>query len=55
MRADAVVRISGDSPFMDGSLVTDLVTLYRQNQPDVASNVVVHMPFIVNLGFAGFV
>ena len=41
LKADAVVRISGDSPFMDGSLVASLVELYRRESPDLASNVVV--------------
>src|SRR5205823_1544920 len=41
MKADAVVRISGDSPFMDSALVGSVVALYRRESPDLASNVVV--------------
>ena len=41
MRADAIVRISGDSPLLDASVVSDAVALYRRALPDLASNVVV--------------
>jgi spore coat polysaccharide biosynthesis protein SpsF len=41
VKADAVVRISGDSPFMDQSVVADVIALYRRERPDLASNVVV--------------
>jgi spore coat polysaccharide biosynthesis protein SpsF len=41
MKADAIVRISGDSPLMDGAVVAEAVALYRREKPDVASNVVV--------------
>jgi spore coat polysaccharide biosynthesis protein SpsF len=41
VKADAFVRISGDSPFMDQAVVADVVKLYRRESPDIASNVVV--------------
>jgi spore coat polysaccharide biosynthesis protein SpsF (cytidylyltransferase family) len=39
LRADAVVRISGDSPFMDAALVDQVVRCYRDTAPDIATNV----------------
>jgi spore coat polysaccharide biosynthesis protein SpsF len=41
MKADAIVRISGDSPLIDGTVVAEAVALYRREKPDLASNVVV--------------
>ncbi len=41
MKADAIVRISGDSPLMDSMVVAEAVSLYRREKPDLASNVVV--------------
>lgn len=41
MKAEAIVRISGDSPLIDGAIVAEAVTLYRREKPDLASNVVV--------------
>lgn len=38
-KADAVVRISGDSPFMDPALVDTVVRRYRDTSPDIATNV----------------
>jgi len=38
---DAVVRVSGDSPLLDPALVTRACDLFRDRQPDLASNVVV--------------
>jgi spore coat polysaccharide biosynthesis protein SpsF len=39
LKADAVVRISGDSPFMDPALVDVLVTQHRAGTPDITTNV----------------
>ncbi len=39
LKADAVVRISGDSPFMDPTLVDTVVRRYRDTSPDIATNV----------------
>lgn len=39
LNADAVVRISGDSPFMDPALVDQLVRAHRDVQPDLTTNV----------------
>lgn len=39
LKADAVVRISGDSPFMDPALVDTVVRRYRDTSPDIATNV----------------
>lgn len=39
LNADAVVRISGDSPFMDPALVDQLVMAHRDVQPDLTTNV----------------
>lgn len=36
---DALIRISGDSPFIDRKLVTKLVTEHRNNTPDITTNV----------------
>lgn len=41
MQADAMVRISGDSPLIDVAVVSEVVALFRQERPDLASNVVV--------------
>ncbi len=38
-KADAVVRISGDSPFIDPDLVDRLVTHHRNERPDITTNV----------------
>lgn len=37
--ADAIVRISGDSPLLDQSLVDDVVSEYRHTQADLVTNV----------------
>lgn len=39
LNADAVVRISGDSPFMDARLVDQVVRKFRDTTPDIATNV----------------
>jgi len=39
LKADAVVRISGDSPFMDPTLVDTVVRRFRDTTPDIATNV----------------
>ena len=39
LNADAVVRISGDSPFMDARLVDSVVRCFRDTKPDIATNV----------------
>lgn len=39
LNADAVVRISGDSPFMDARLVDRIVRTFRDTTPDIATNV----------------
>lgn len=39
LNADAVVRISGDSPFMDSRLVDTVVRRFRDETPDIATNV----------------
>lgn len=39
LKADAVVRISGDSPFMDPALVDALVARHRDTEPDITTNV----------------
>ena len=39
LNADAVVRISGDSPFMDARLVDQVVRKFRDEAPDIATNV----------------
>lgn len=39
LNADAVVRISGDSPFMDAGLVDTVVRRFRDIAPDIATNV----------------
>lgn len=39
LKADAVVRISGDSPFMDAGLVDQVVRRFRDTAPDIATNV----------------
>jgi spore coat polysaccharide biosynthesis protein SpsF len=39
LNADAVVRISGDSPFMDPGLVDTVVQRFRDTAPDIATNV----------------
>lgn len=39
LNADAVVRISGDSPFMDAGLVDKVVRRFRDETPDIATNV----------------
>lgn len=39
LNADAVVRISGDSPFMDAGLVDQVVRRFRDTDPDIATNV----------------
>lgn len=36
---DALVRISGDSPFIDGALIENLVAEHLQNVPDITTNV----------------
>jgi spore coat polysaccharide biosynthesis protein SpsF len=36
---DALVRISGDSPFIDGALIEKLVAVHRQTVPDLTTNV----------------
>jgi spore coat polysaccharide biosynthesis protein SpsF len=36
---DAVVRISGDSPLIDPALVARAIGIFRQERPDVVSNV----------------
>ena len=38
-RADAFVRISGDSPFIDPGIIRDVIELYRAARPDLATNV----------------
>lgn len=37
--ADAIVRINGDSPLMDPTIVTEGVRLFREVTPDVVTNV----------------
>jgi spore coat polysaccharide biosynthesis protein SpsF (cytidylyltransferase family) len=37
--ADAIVRVSGDSPLLDPALVDEAVALYRESTVDVVSNV----------------
>ena len=37
--ADAYVRISGDSPMLDPTLVDEVVGVFQQRQPDLATNV----------------
>jgi len=39
LNADAMVRISGDSPFMDARLVDSVVRRFRDCDPDIATNV----------------
>jgi spore coat polysaccharide biosynthesis protein SpsF (cytidylyltransferase family) len=39
LNADAIVRISGDSPFMDARLVDQVVRRFRDETPDIATNV----------------
>jgi spore coat polysaccharide biosynthesis protein SpsF len=39
-RADALVRINADSPLIDPAIVDQAVELYRQQRPDLVSNVV---------------
>lgn len=34
-----LVRISGDSPMLDPAIVTQVLAVYRQEQPDLATNV----------------
>ncbi len=36
---EAVVRISGDSPLIDPALVTRAIRIFRQERPDIVSNV----------------
>jgi spore coat polysaccharide biosynthesis protein SpsF len=38
-QADAVVRVSGDSPLLDPALVDHAVDLFRRERPDVVTNV----------------
>lgn len=38
-RADAVVRVSGDSPFIDPVLIDHAIRLYRANDLDLVTNV----------------
>lgn len=40
VRADAIVRLSGDSPLLDPAIVDRAVDLYRNECPDLVSNVV---------------
>lgn len=37
--ADAVVRISGDSPLIDPAIVDAAVAIYRRERPDIVTNV----------------
>ncbi|MEX0692958.1 MAG: NTP transferase domain-containing protein [Rhodospirillales bacterium] len=39
LNADAVVRISGDSPFIDPVLVDQLISAHRDIEPDLTTNV----------------
>jgi len=39
LKANAVVRISGDSPFMDPRLVDSVAQRFRDTAPDIATNV----------------
>lgn len=39
--ADAMVRISGDSPFVDPGVVDTMIDVYRSATPDLATNVLV--------------
>jgi spore coat polysaccharide biosynthesis protein SpsF len=38
--AEAIVRISADSPLIDPEIVDHAVSLFRRERPDVVSNVV---------------
>lgn len=38
-RADGYVRISGDSPMIDSSIIDQVVALYVERKPDLATNV----------------
>jgi spore coat polysaccharide biosynthesis protein SpsF len=41
LKADAFVRVNGDSPLLDPELVTQAIDLFRSKMPDLVSNVVV--------------
>ncbi|WP_085906782.1 cytidylyltransferase domain-containing protein [Kiloniella majae] len=40
-KADAIVRVSGDSPFMDYRLIDKAVEIYRSNTVDLVTNVAI--------------